>query len=218
LFHRLRVVHLRLPPLRERRSDIPRLVEHHLRRLASRQRRRPLRLAPHVLEALLRHDWPGNVRELANLLEGAACLLPEGEDVINRVPLAVVERALQPAAVCAPPGPRGLLPGEPVLPLEEVERRAFEHALGQYAGNVARAAKALGVAKGTFYSKMRRYGLGETAPGDDALLMTSERSGSSVPMLPRGVVPLRPRPPRSSSFPMTDAPSRAPLAAPRSSR
>ena len=170
LFHRLRVVHLRLPPLRERRSDIPLLVEHHLKRQASRLRRRSLRVAPQVMEVLLRHEWPGNVRELANLLEGVACLLAEDEDVITRVPLAV-ERALPRGAVSDASGPRGLSPGEPVLPLEEVERRAFEHALSHCAGNVAQAAKALKVAKGTFYSKMRRYGLG-TPPGSGALLLS----------------------------------------------
>jgi len=147
-------------------------VEHHLRRQASRLRRRSLRVAPHVMEALMRHEWPGNVRELANLLEGAACLLEEGEDVITRVPLTVA-RALPSAGVSVPSGPRGLSPEEPVLPLEEVERRAFEHALRHCAGNVAQAAKALGVAKGTFYSKMRRYGLG-TPPGTNALLMPLE--------------------------------------------
>ncbi|HZI11674.1 MAG TPA: sigma 54-interacting transcriptional regulator, partial [Myxococcus sp.] len=171
LFHRLRVVHLKLPPLRERREDIPLLVEHHLGRQAARLRRRRLSVAPRVMEALMRHDWPGNVRELANLLEGAACLLAEGEEVITRVPLAATR-----ALTCVPPGARDLPAEEPVLPLEEVERRAFEHALRQCAGNVARAAKALGVAKGTFYSKMRRYGLG-TPPGSEALLVPLEVLG-----------------------------------------
>ncbi len=76
LFHRLRVVHLRLPPLRERRGDIPLLVEHHLRCHASRLRRGSLRLAPQVMVAFEAYDWPGNIRELANLLEGAVSLLP----------------------------------------------------------------------------------------------------------------------------------------------
>ncbi|MGZ3461273.1 MAG: AAA-type ATPase lid domain-containing protein, partial [Archangium sp.] len=117
------------------------------------------RVDPSVMGALMRYDWPGNVRELANLLEGVVSLLPENQDLIDRVPPAI-ERALQRGGAQAPERPgRGPGQGEPVLPLEEVERRAFEHALRCCDGNVARAAKALGVAKGTFYSKIRRHGL-----------------------------------------------------------
>jgi DNA-binding NtrC family response regulator len=159
LFHRLRVVHLRLPPLRERREDIPLLVEHHLGRHTARLRRAPLRLAPAVMDAFLAYHWPGNVRELANLLEGAASLLPEGQSVITRLPLPI-EAALQglrtPRLVASAPAEG---PASPVLPFEEVERRTFAHALRHFGGNVAQAARALGVAKGTFYSKIRRYGL-----------------------------------------------------------
>jgi transcriptional regulator with PAS, ATPase and Fis domain len=166
LFHRLRVVHLRLPPLRERREDIPLLVEHHLGRYASRLRRGPLRVAPAVMDALLAYDWPGNVRELANLMEGAACLLPEGQTVITRVP-APIESALQAARAPCPsavPQAPGDTTGPRVLPIEELERRAFEHALRHFGGNVTQAARALGVAKGTFYSKIRRYGLVSEPP------------------------------------------------------
>jgi transcriptional regulator with PAS, ATPase and Fis domain len=160
LFHRLRVVHLRLPPLRERRGDIPLLVEHHLRRYASRLGRRPLRVAPRVMDAFEAYDWPGNVRELANLLEGAASLLPDGQEAIVRVP-PVIERALQQRGVRRSPevASRISLPEDRVVSFEEVERCAFEHALRHHGGNVAQAARALGVAKGTFYSKIRRYGL-----------------------------------------------------------
>ncbi|MFL5343341.1 MAG: sigma 54-interacting transcriptional regulator [Hyalangium sp.] len=160
LFHRLRVVHLRLPPLRERRGDIPRLVEHHLRRYASRLHRRPIQVAPHVMTALEAYDWPGNVRELANLLEGAASLLPEDQDVILRTPV-VVERALQRHNGDLGPAhsSESLLQEGRVRSIEELERHAFAHALRHCGGNVAKAAKALGVAKGTFYSKIRRYGL-----------------------------------------------------------
>jgi len=161
LFHRLRVVHLRLPALRERRGDIPRLVEHHLRRYTSRLHRPPIQVAPHVMAALQAYDWPGNVRELANLLEGAASLLPDDQTVILRTPVAV-ERALlrrgeSPASTHSS---EALLPEGRVPSIEEIERRAFAHALRHCEGNVAKAAKALGVAKGTFYSKIRRYRLG----------------------------------------------------------
>ncbi len=160
LFHRLRVVHLRLPPLRERRGDIPLLVEHHLRRDASRLHRRPIQVTPEVMAALEAYDWPGNVRELANLLEGSASLLPDDQDVILRTPV-VVERALQRRGGAQAPAHASepLLPEGRVLSIEEIERRAFAHALRHCGGNVAKAAKALGVAKGTFYSKIRRYGL-----------------------------------------------------------
>jgi DNA-binding NtrC family response regulator len=112
------------------------------------------------MAALEAYDWPGNVRELANLLEGAASLLPDDQDVIHRIPIAV-ERALQrrgdPRAGAL--SSETFLPEGRVLSIEEIERRAFAHALRQCEGNVARAAKALGVAKGTLYSKIRRYGL-----------------------------------------------------------
>ncbi len=160
LFHRLRVVHLRLPPLRERRGDIPRLVEHHLRRYASRLHRPSLQVAPHVMAALQAYDWPGNVRELANLLEGAASLLPDEQSVILRTPAAVERALLRQGQHPAPaPSSEALLPEDRVPSIEEIERRAFAHALRHCKGNVAKAAKALGVAKGTFYSKIRRYRL-----------------------------------------------------------
>ncbi|HEX5749432.1 MAG TPA: sigma 54-interacting transcriptional regulator [Archangium sp.] len=171
LFHRLRVVHLRLPPLRERRGDIPLLVERHLQRYASRVGRPPLRVSPQVMAALQAHDWPGNVRELVNLLEGAACLLPEGQEVIERLPSSV-EHLFQRRGEQRPPAAGASLPPaeDRVVPFDEVERRTFEHALRHCAGNVAQAAKALGVAKGTFYSKIRRYGLEAPRPSPASYL------------------------------------------------
>jgi transcriptional regulator with PAS, ATPase and Fis domain len=160
LFHRLRVVHLHLPPLRERRGDIPLLVMHHLRHYASRHHRPPLQVAPHVMAELQAYDWPGNVRELANLLEGAACLLPEGEQLLDRTPRLLVEGLRrQQARRGAAPDPGVVLPAGRVVPMEEVERHAMVHALRHCDGNITRAAKALGVSKGTLYSKIRRYGL-----------------------------------------------------------
>jgi|GEM_PF-255201 len=160
LFHRLRVVHLRLPALRERRGDIPHLVAYHLQRYASRLQRRPLQVAPEVMAALVAYDWPGNVRELANLLEGAASLLPGDQDTIVRTPLPIEQALQRRDSQRAPADPSEVfLEKDRVPSIEEVERRAFAHALRHCAGNVAKAAKALGVAKGTFYSKIRRYGL-----------------------------------------------------------
>jgi len=156
LFHRLRGVHLRLPPLRQRRGDVPLLVEHYLRKYADRLRRTPIDVAPAVMADLEAYEWPGNVRELANLIEGEASLLPPDQNVIVRVP-ASIEPARRRAA-CRTNWAQTSSPGE-ILPLEEVERRAYEQALLRYEGNVASAAGALGVSKGTLYNKIKRYQL-----------------------------------------------------------
>ncbi|MFL5362896.1 MAG: sigma-54 interaction domain-containing protein, partial [Myxococcales bacterium] len=156
LYHRLRVVHLKIPPLRERRRDIGLIAEHQLRAYAERTRRAPIALAPAVAAALQAYDWPGNVRELVNVLESEASLLPPGETVISRVPQALQKPAVQRAPE------RNDSPDE-IPSLDEVERRACDDALQRCGGNVARAAHALGVAKNTLYAKMRKYNLGAPA-------------------------------------------------------
>ncbi len=150
LFHRLRVLNLRIPPLRERKEDVPLLVEHQLRLHAERSRRR-VRIAPEVLSALQDYDWPGNVRELFNVIDGELSILPAGQDVLTRIPPVL----LQPRPPARPAA--GAI--SEVLSLAEMERRACEESLARFKGNVARAAKALGVAKGTLYSKIKRYGI-----------------------------------------------------------
>ena len=162
LFHRIRVVHLRLPPLRDRQGDIPRLVEHTLRRYTERVGRQPLRVEPKVMDRLVAHDWPGNVRELANLIEGEACLLAAGENSIERVPAPLLRSRPgdAPKAAGASRSP-GAWPADedPVLAFEEVEKRLVVHALRRMGGNVAAAAEALGLSKATLYNKIKQYQL-----------------------------------------------------------
>jgi transcriptional regulator with PAS, ATPase and Fis domain len=148
LFHRLRVIHLHIPPLRERRGDVPLLVEHQLAVHAARTGRR-VRISPRVLDLFEAYDWPGNVRELTNLVEGELGVLPLGENVLTRIPEMLLDAH----------GDTDGRPREDGLSLEELERRACEETLARYQGNVARAAAALGVAKGTLYAKIKRYGL-----------------------------------------------------------
>jgi transcriptional regulator with PAS, ATPase and Fis domain len=156
LFHRLRVVELRLPPLRARPGDVRLLVERQLRAHAARGRRGEVAIAPNVLAALEAHAWPGNVRELTNLIEGELGLLAPGERALAELP-----RAWQSVPTRGESSPAGDERGHPreVVPLAEIERRACRDALAYFDGNVARAARALGVAKATFYTKMRLYGL-----------------------------------------------------------
>lgn len=157
LFYRLRVVHLRLPPLRERPTDIPILLEHHLARWSRANGRVTPTVAPAVMETLMRYSWPGNVRELANLVEGIVSLLPAEAMQITELPPLLGDRR------------RSSLPAAPlatsaegtteILPLSEMERRAITQALAASDGNIAKAARALGVARGTLYNKMSRFGL-----------------------------------------------------------
>jgi len=160
LYHRLRVLQLRLPPLRERRGDVPRLIDDELRRHAERTQRR-VGIAPEVMAALEGFDWPGNVRELRNVIEGELSVLPPGDERISRVPPVL----LQPRKP-----PRSAAPlGSELLPLAEVERQACAHALRVCQGSVARAASALGIAKGTLYNKMKLYGIAQrTLPASAA--------------------------------------------------
>jgi transcriptional regulator with PAS, ATPase and Fis domain len=157
LHQRLCVVHLRLPALRERTGDVRAIVEDQLTEHA-RKTGRAVSVAPAVMTALERYPWPGNIRELVNVLEGELSLLAPGGETISRVPRAIVRPLVAPPLT-------GVAPTE-VLPLSELERRACADALVRFGGNVAYAARALGVARGTLYAKMKRYGIPnpETTP------------------------------------------------------
>jgi transcriptional regulator with PAS, ATPase and Fis domain len=154
LYHRLRVVHLRIPPLRERKGDILKIAEHQLRVHAESTRRRPIRLAHDVAVALEAYDWPGNVRELCNVIESEASLLTSDEEVISRIPHSLLQSPARPVERAG-----AASTSDGIMSLEEMERRLCAEALQHFSGNVARAAQALGVAKTTLYAKMKRYGL-----------------------------------------------------------
>ena len=133
LYYRLSVLPLRLPPLRERREDVPALA----RRLLAPG----VSLSPQAEKALRDYPWPGNVRELRNVLERAQVLSPKS--VIDAADLR-----LQPGAAPA---------AEEDLTLEELERRHIERALRRAGGKVARAAEMLGIARSSLYQKLQRY-------------------------------------------------------------
>jgi transcriptional regulator with PAS, ATPase and Fis domain len=147
LYYRLNVLTIELPALRERREDIPELVEHFLAtRPVGRAR---CHVHPEALAALARYDWPGNVRELANLLERAQILAEEHLITPDDLPDAVVEgRAVAPAAGGGNP-----------LHLREVERRHVLHVLQQERGNKVQAARALGISRRALYRLIEKYHL-----------------------------------------------------------
>jgi transcriptional regulator with PAS, ATPase and Fis domain len=146
LYYRLNVVTIELPLLRERRQDIPELVEHFLttRRLGSV----PYRLEPEALEALVRHDWQGNVRELANVLERSQILAQDHIITLDDLPEALVEGA--PASASA---------GGDLMHLREVERRHVVEVLQREKGNKVHAAKTLGISRRALYRLIEKYHL-----------------------------------------------------------
>jgi NtrC-family two-component system response regulator AlgB len=147
LFYRLAVVTLRLPPLRERREDLPALVDHLLETLAARQRRPKPDLEPAAREALAGHAWPGNVRELANVLERAL--------VLSRSERIAAEDL--PDALLAPPREEATPAADPAS-LEEVERRHVQQVMASSA-TLEEAAARLGIDPTTLWRKRRRWGL-----------------------------------------------------------
>jgi len=150
LFYRVAVTQIRIPPLRERKEDLPPLARHILQRQAERHGRPLPELAPEVLAALAAHDWPGNVRELRNVLEGMLLLGGSrltGDDLPDELrPLVGTGPALE-----------GLL--------DEHERQAISQAIERSRGNLTQAARVLGIAKSTLYLRLRKYGLSRSAAG-----------------------------------------------------
>ncbi|MGE0711260.1 MAG: sigma 54-interacting transcriptional regulator [Planctomycetota bacterium] len=157
LYYRLAVFPLVLPPLRERREDLPQLCEVLLEEQAQRTGRRGLRLGEAGRAAILAHTWPGNVRELANALERAA-ILCRGETI-----------GLEQLGLAATPPAAGELATDAALTLDEVQRRHIERVLQQTGGKIAGAggaAQLLGLKPTTLRSRMER--LGVALPREDA--------------------------------------------------
>ncbi len=155
LFYRVAVTSIRIPPLRERRDDIPLLAAHILRRQAERHGRPLPELDPEALQALMAYDWPGNVRELRNVLEGMLLL---GGRRLTRDDLP--DELRQSARAAA-----GLVEGQ----LEEAEREVIRQAVERSRGNLTQAARALGIAKSTLYLRLRKYGMSRVADAGERL-------------------------------------------------
>lgn len=150
LLFRLNTIEIELPPLRQRRDDIPVLLDHYLR-LYERKYDKPERqLPPAVLQALMEHDWPGNVRALRHAAERAV-IMAEGERYrLDDFPLP---RSQQQASVAGVPGA-----GE-TLNLDQLERQMIERALRMHHFNISLAAGELGLSRGALYRRMEKHGL-----------------------------------------------------------
>ena len=150
LYYRLNVISLHLPPLRQRRDDIPLLAEHFLSRIAANRNEEPKRLTDAARTVLYEYNWPGNVRELENALERSIILTPGEEIDTGALPERVTERRTEPlVSTHTPPNPT----------LEAVERAYIMWVLQSESGNKSRAAEALGIDPSTLYRKLSRYGV-----------------------------------------------------------
>jgi len=151
LYYRLNVISIHLPPLRQRRDDIPVLAEHFLHRIAAMRNEPAKRLHPLAAEVLQEYQWPGNVRELENALERAV-ILSEGTDQVAPavLPERITERRAEPLVTSR-------TPTNPTL--EAVERAYIMWVLQSEGGNKSRAAEVLGIDPSTLYRKLSRYGV-----------------------------------------------------------
>ncbi len=154
LFYRLNVIHLHLPPLRDRKDDIQLLTEHFLHKHRFGPDSPPAKITEEAMQVLQRHDWPGNVRELENAIERAV-VLAQGDVITSRhlVLSPVTERRF----VNIEEKVHQQVPLKEVL--SEVERQLIMEALNQAQGNRSQAAKLLGIYRRLLYAKMREYGI-----------------------------------------------------------
>jgi DNA-binding NtrC family response regulator len=170
LLYRLNIVRLHIPPLRERRVEIPALANHYLHKHAQEYGKGDLRLAEETMEYLALYRWPGNVRQLANemrrlaaLAEAGAVLMPEhlsNEIAASRRTIPASERTLEPVEMVV------RLDQPMAAAVQHVERALIQRALRQTGSNMEEAATLLGLSRKGLYLKRQRYGI--EVPGEPA--------------------------------------------------
>jgi transcriptional regulator with GAF, ATPase, and Fis domain len=142
LYYRLNVFSISIPPLRERRSDIPLLCNYFLKKLAANINRPVTRFSAEAMEKLKSYTWPGNVRELRNAVERAVVVSKESCINVNDLPI--------------PPCPEAAADDQS---LESMEKVHIQKTLEQMGWNITRTAEALGIDRATLYKKIEKYGL-----------------------------------------------------------
>ena len=149
LFYRINVVPIHIPPLRERKSDIPLLTNHFLRKYSTQTKKNILSISRAAIETLIRHEWPGNVRELANVIENAVIFCKGREIIPANLPKELKETSQKKEVE--------LRLSSRSLPLAEAT--IIRKVLAETDWNLKLAAKELDIARGTLYSKMKKYGI-----------------------------------------------------------
>jgi two-component system nitrogen regulation response regulator NtrX len=167
LFYRLNVVPVKLPPLRERREDIPELVSHFLARFAADRRMLAPGISEEAMAALQAHDWPGNVRQLRNIIERTLILAP-GDRV------SCIEVDLLPPEILDNQGPMsGASTGMTIMgsPLREAresfEREYLKIQIRRFSGNISRTASFIGMERSALHRKLKALGIGDKREGEE---------------------------------------------------
>jgi len=153
LYYRLNVVSLKIPPLKDRRSDIPLLARHFLDVFVEKNRKEIKGFTPHAMDQLIRYRWPGNVRELMNAVERGVVLARS--EYLDAQDLTLINDGSQ---LVAEPI-RLMSPADADMPLDEVEKAAILSTLDAAEGNKSEAARRLGITRKTLHKKLKKYGV-----------------------------------------------------------
>ncbi len=157
LYYRLNVVSITVPPLRERRDDIPILIEAFIAEFAAANRKKVTGITPEALDALIAYDWPGNVREVRNTIESLVVLAQSPEITLDVLPAQFKEALRQAQDVGEQPPGSLLLP--PGTSLQQAERLLIEETLHKTDFNISQAAKLLGISRRTLHRKINEYNI-----------------------------------------------------------
>jgi len=156
LFYRISVFPIKLPPLRERRDDIPILSAHFIKRYGAREKKTIENIHPDAVKILMRYHWPGNIRELENTLERAVVIAGSPEIQVNDLPPHIVAIGEERPAL-----------SDETLPqwIERLEIEILKKTLLEFEGNISKVAKKLGIGRATIYRKAKKYNLPFTQSG-----------------------------------------------------
>jgi DNA-binding NtrC family response regulator len=155
LYYRLNVVPIHMPPLRDRREDVPLLASAFLKEFAQENKKSVNELEPAAVEALIHYSWPGNVRELRAAIERAVVLSRGGAISLRDLPPTVRGA---PSLTPPSPAPGSALPTA-AQSIEEAEKQVIIHGLKETGGNRTEAARKLGMSRRTLHRKIKTYGL-----------------------------------------------------------
>src|SRR5687768_8879797 len=168
LYYRLNVIRLRVPPLRERRSEIPTIVNYYINHYSSKFGRKDVQITPQSIDLLMVNDWPGNVRQLCNEIQRIVARAEDGTTITPEQLSPELKRTSSPVSPPASVSPMGSMPVSTdhvtlADALAEVERRMISAALSKHGGNISRAARELGLTRRGLYLKLERHSLSASA-------------------------------------------------------